>query len=63
MNIKNITDGGMLAGKRIYIISCVGILSAIGTYLTGDANLLDTISNIFPLAAVCFLKKGLNDGK
>jgi hypothetical protein len=61
--LKNIINGGMLAGKRTYIISGLGILSAIGAYLVGDTNLLDAISGIFPLAAIYFLRKGLEDGK
>ncbi|MDR1071447.1 MAG: hypothetical protein LBL21_02290 [Rickettsiales bacterium] len=61
--IKKICDGGMLAGKKTYIISAVGILSALGSYLAGDCNLFEMLTAAFPLAAICFLRKGLNDGK
>ena len=61
--INTITSGGILAGKRTYIISGAGILSAIGAYLVGDAGLVDTINVIFPLVAICFLRKGIHDDK
>jgi O-antigen ligase len=61
--IKKILDGGMLAGKKTYVISGIGILSAFGTYLAGDCNLFEMLNAAFPLAAICFLRKGLNDGK
>ena len=61
--IQNIYNGGMMAGHRTYIVAGAGILSAIGTYLIGDANMLETLQCIFPLAAIYFLRKGLNDGK
>lgn len=60
---KNLFDGGMLAGKRTYIISAVGILTAVGSYLVGDSNILEAMNAIFPLAAIYFLRKGLDDGK
>jgi len=61
--INTAISGGILAGKRTYIISAAGILSAFGAYLVGDAGLVDTINVIFPLAAICFLRKGIHDGK
>lgn len=60
---KKFFDGGMLAGKRTYIISAIGILTAISGYLVGDSNILETMNSIFPLAAIYFLRKGLDDGK
>jgi len=63
MNLNQIISGGILAGKRTYIISGVGILSAVGAYLAGDASLIQTMTAVFPLAAIYFLRKGLNDGK
>jgi len=53
----------MLAGHRTYIVAGVGILSAIGTYLAGDSNIIDTFASIFPLAAIYFLRKGIDNGK
>ena len=63
MNIKTIMAGGMLAGKRTYIIAGAGIVSAIGAYLVGDVGLVEALNSIFPLAAIYFLRKGLNDDK
>ena len=61
--IKNIYRGGFMAGKRTYIVAGVGILSAVGAYLGGDSNAVEMLQNIFPLAAIYFLRKGYDDGK
>ena len=61
-NLQNIYKGGWLVGKRTYIISSIGILSAIGSYLTGDINIFEMLNRVFPLAAIYFLRKGLEDG-
>jgi hypothetical protein len=61
--ITNIYRGGQMAGKRTYIVSGIGILSCIASYLVGDSNIMETMNNIFPLAAIYFLRKGLKDGK
>jgi len=63
LSTKTITGGGMMAGHRTYIIAGVGILSAVGAYLVGDTNLIDTINIVFPLAAIYFLKKDMDDDK
>jgi hypothetical protein len=61
--INNIYRGGMLAGHRTYIVALLGILTAAGAYLMGDNNLPETASAIFPLLAIYFLRKGVDDGK
>ena len=58
-----IYGGGMLAGHRTYLVAGAGILSAFAAYMAGDLNVFDMLSNIFPLAAIYFLRKGLDDGK
>ena len=63
MDVKNIYTGGMLVGHRTYIVAGIGILSAVGSYLSGDSNLVDMFQNIFPLAAIYYLRKGIIDGK
>lgn len=34
---------GILAGKKTYITGVLGILAAVGAYLSGDASLVDAI--------------------
>jgi hypothetical protein len=36
--MSNLIKGGFLRGHRTYIISGIGILSAIGGYLVGDTD-------------------------
>ncbi len=57
MKIKKIIDGGFLIGYRTYLVSIIGILSAVGTYLSGDLNIFEMLNAIFPLAGIYFLRK------
>ena len=45
--MNKIIKGGFLAGHRTYIISGVGILSAIGAYLVGDTDIFTMLQAIF----------------
>lgn len=54
--------GGCLAGHRTYIISTIGILSAIGAYLVGDSDIFITLQSIFTLGGIYFLRKS-NENK
>ena len=60
--------GGYLKGRKTYVISTVGIVSAVGAYLVGDADIFTMLQTIFTLSGIYFLKqetstKGTNDGK
>lgn len=57
MKLKTIINGGMFAGNRTYIVSGIGILSAIAAYLSGDINIFEMMNAIFPLAGIYFLRK------
>ncbi len=57
MKIQKIIHGGCLAGHRTYILSGVGILSAIASYLVGDSDLFATTQSIFTLGGIYFLRK------
>jgi hypothetical protein len=61
MNIGTAIRGGMFAGHRTYIISGVGIVAALGAYLSGDENIFATMNTIFTLAGIYFLRKS-NEG-
>lgn len=50
-------SGGFLAGRRTYIVSAVGILSAIGAYLVGDSDIFVMLQSIFTLGGIYFLRK------
>ena len=53
--------GGYLSGSRTYIVSLIGILSAIGGYLSGDIDVFGMLQAIFPLAGIYFLRRGINE--
>ena len=57
MKLQKIIHGGVLAGHRTYILSGVGILSAIAAYLVGDSDLFITMQSIFTLGGIYFLRK------
>ncbi len=59
--------GGYLSGHRTYIISGVGIISALASYLVGDTDIFTMLQSIFTLAGIYFLRrsnetKGQKDG-
>lgn len=55
--MEKIIKGGLLKGKRTYIISGVGILSAIGAYLVGDIDVFGMLQTVFTLGGIYFLRK------
>ncbi len=55
-------NGGFLSGHRTYIISGVGILSAITAYLVGDSDIFVAMQSIFTLGGIYFLRKS-NENK
>ena len=60
-------NGGLLSGHRTYIISGVGILSAIAAYLVGDSDIFVALQSVFTLGSIYFLRKsnetkGSNNG-
>ena len=65
--MNKIIKGGYLTGRKTYVISAVGIVSAIGAYLIGEEDIFTTLQTIFMLGGIYFLKqesstKGINDG-
>lgn len=66
--MNKIIKGGYLSGHRTYIISSIGILSAIGAYLVGDVDIFTMLQSIFTLGGIYFLRKssetkGKSNGK
>ncbi|MDA1091579.1 MAG: hypothetical protein O3A85_14880 [Proteobacteria bacterium] len=57
----DISRGGFLAGKKTYITTITGILTAVGAYLIGDMTLVETFQVVWPLISVAFLRKGVED--
>ena len=55
--MRKIIKGGFCAGYRTYIISGIGILSAIGAYLVGDTDIFTMLQAIFTLGGIYFLRK------
>ncbi|MCQ2582195.1 MAG: hypothetical protein MJ170_04470 [Alphaproteobacteria bacterium] len=50
-------SGGFLRGHRTYILSGVGIVSAIASYLIGDTDVFTMLQAIFTLGGIYFLRK------
>lgn len=57
LNMKKIINGGFLSGHRTYIMSGIGILSAIGAYLVGDTDIFTMLQAIFTFGGIYFLRK------
>ena len=55
--MRKIIKGGFCAGHRTYIISGIGILSAIGADLVGDTEIFTMLQAIFTLGGIYFLRK------
>ena len=55
--MNNFINGGFLRGRRTYIVSGVGILSAITAYLVGDTDIFIMLQSIFTLGGIYFLRK------
>ncbi|MBQ0013562.1 MAG: hypothetical protein KBS86_03275 [Proteobacteria bacterium] len=50
-------QGGILKKHRTYILSGVGIISAIASYLIGDTDIFIMLQAIFTLGGIYFLRK------
>ena len=50
-------NGGYLKNRKTYVVSGVGIVSAIGAYLIGDEDIFTMMQTIFTLAGIYFLKQ------
>ena len=55
--MNKIIKGGYLENRKTYIISGIGIISAIGAYLVGDADIFTMLQTIFTLGGIYFLKQ------
>lgn len=66
--MNKIIKGGYLKDRKTYVVSSVGIISAIGAYLIGDEDVFTMLQTIFTLSGIYFLKqetstKGTHNGK
>ena len=55
--------GGVFADRRTYIMSGVGILSAVASYLVGDSDIFILFQTIFTLGGIYFIRKSDNKTK
>ena len=60
--MKKIISGGFLAGRRTYVMSGIGILTAIGAYMVGDSDVFTMLQAVFTLGGIYFLRKS-NENK
>ena len=54
---------GVLADKRTYIMSGVGILSAVASYLVGDSDVFALCEALFTICGIYFIRKSDNKNK
>lgn len=59
----DLVHGGVLADRRTYIMSGVGILSAVASYLVGDSDIFILLQTIFTLGGIYFIRKSDNKTK
>lgn len=57
--MEDILNGGFLKGKKTYITSAVGIVTAIGAYLVGEMALSELIQTAFPLLSIIFVRSSI----
>ncbi|MCL2538503.1 MAG: hypothetical protein FWE52_03475 [Alphaproteobacteria bacterium] len=57
--MNKILNGGWMAGRRTYILSGAGIISAVAAYIVGDTDLFLTMHAIFTLGGIFFLRNGI----
>lgn len=50
----------MLSGYKTYITAGVAVITAVATYLTGDASLTDTAQLVFTALIGAFLRAGVD---
>jgi len=59
--ITRIIGGGWLAGRRTYIVSTAGIISAIAAYIAGDSDIFNMLQTLFTLGGIFFLRAGIHN--
>ena len=50
-------NGGYLKNRKTYVVSTVGIMSAVGAYLIGDEDIFTMLQTVFTLSGIYFLKQ------
>jgi hypothetical protein len=55
--MNKIIKGGYLKNRKTYVVSGVGIVSAIGAYLIGDEDIFTMMQTIFMMSGIYFLKQ------
>lgn len=55
--LSKVIRGGFFAGRRTYIMSGIGIISAIGAYMVGDTDIFIMMQSVFTLGGIYFLRK------
>ena len=55
--MNKIIKGGYLKNRKTYVVSSIGIVSAIGAYLVGDEDVFTMLQTIFTLSGIYFLKQ------
>ena len=56
---KNENNNIMLKGKKTYFTAGAAVMTALGLYFGGEADLTITINSVFAALMVIFLRKGV----
>lgn len=50
----------MLSGHKTYVVAVVAMITAVGTYLTGDMTLAEMLQTVFTAGIGIFLRMGIS---
>ncbi len=59
MSKTDIATGGFFSGRKTYITAIIGVLTAIGGYLTGDFGLADTVQTVLTAVLGATIRAGV----
>lgn len=62
LNLSDKQEVEMLSGYKTYITAAVAVVTALGLYLAGDANVADTAQTIFTAVMAAFIRHGISTG-
>ena len=63
MKYDDLLHGGIFADKKTYIMSGMGILSAVASYLVGDSDVFVMLQAILTVLGIYFIRKSDNKTK
>lgn len=59
MSLDKIIGGGLLAGKKTYLVAIGVVVTAVLSYLQGDSTLVQMLEAVFLGGGLAFLRSGV----